>query len=162
MTENILKTDNSLLPIQSLEISKSFDIEPIDNRGFVHRNIQGYTTINIERSGTTRIFNRNYLKLIDILSYVGGIFPSLLGIFFFMNAFGMYFFEMTFAYKHFKCKETKYSHFGQYLKLKIYRIATAMGCAPRNWFIAKHQNEINHLVNKMLDINYLYKRIEFL
>ena len=41
--------------------------------------------------------------MLDVLSYVGGIFPALFGIFFFMKWFGMYFYEMTFAYQHFKC-----------------------------------------------------------
>ena len=32
----------------------------------------------------------------------------------------------------------------------------------KNWKIAKKQLELNELINKLLDVNYLYRRIEFL
>jgi len=47
------------------------------------------------------------MKILDVLAYVGGIFPSLLGLFFFLNIFALYFFEMSFAYRHFKCPEAE-------------------------------------------------------
>ena len=37
-----------------------------------------------------------------------------------------------------------------------------IGLKPYNWQIPKRQSRISKIVNKMLDINYLYKRIEFL
>ena len=49
-----------------------------------------------ERSALTRSVSRNYLGLLDILSYVGGTYPCLVGVFF-MGMFGSYF-EMTLAY----------------------------------------------------------------
>jgi len=42
-------------------------------------------------------YKRKYLKILDALSYLGGIFNALLGAFFFMNAFGKLFFEIEFA-----------------------------------------------------------------
>ena len=95
-----------------------------------------------------------------MLSYVGGIFPTLFGLFFFIGSFGLYFFEMTFAYIHFKCKEVKPSrHFGPFLKNSVYIWAKSLGWTIKKWKIAKKQCEVNDLVNKMLDINYLYRRI---
>ncbi len=55
------------------------------------------TILKIEKSGRTSTYNRTYLKLIDALAYVGGIFNSILAIFFFMGLFGRFYFEMKFA-----------------------------------------------------------------
>ena len=72
--------------------------------------------------------HRKYLTLIDVLSYVGGIFPALLALFFFMNAFGLYFFEMSFAFMHFHCKEVKKYDFVHFLKKVVYSVFTRLGC----------------------------------
>ena len=134
----------------------------MEHRASIEYNSKKYTYLYIERSSITKTVSRRYLKMMDVLSYVGGIFPALFGMFFFMKFFGMYFYEMTFAYQHFKCRETRYNTFGHFLKITIYQALNKLGCRPKNWIIAKRQCEINTLINKMLDINYLYKRIEFL
>ena len=46
-----------------------------------------------------------------------------------------------------------------YIKKKIYEILTTLGMDPDRWEICKDQNRLLELTNKMLDINYLYKRI---
>ena len=48
--------------------------------------------------------------------------------FFFMKFFGVYFFEMTFAYQHFKCKEALSNHFPHFLKRTIYTVFKKAGC----------------------------------
>ena len=72
------------------------------------------------RSYHTKQVSRSYLKIIDVLSYVGGVFPALFAAFFFMKFFGLYFFEMTFAFRHFKCNEVKENNFGTYVKKTLY------------------------------------------
>ena len=55
------------------------------------------TVLKIEVSGRSTTYNRSYLKLVDALAYIGGIFNSILAIFFFIEGFNRYFFEMRFA-----------------------------------------------------------------
>jgi hypothetical protein len=38
----------------------------------------------------------------------------------------------------------------------------SFGLEPQSWATTKRQIEINDLVNRLLDVTYLYKRIEFL
>jgi hypothetical protein len=48
------------------------------------------TIVKIEKSVRTTVYNRSFLKLLDAAAYVGGIFSSILAIFFFMNLFGRF------------------------------------------------------------------------
>lgn len=45
---------------------------------------QQETALFITRSSTKHVVDRKYLKLLDVASYIGGIFPVLLGSLFFM------------------------------------------------------------------------------
>jgi hypothetical protein len=68
-------------------------------------NQTAHTTFMLtKKSLVSTILDRHYLKFVDVLSYVGGIFPTLFSLFFFMKWFSAYFLGMTFAYLHFKCK----------------------------------------------------------
>jgi hypothetical protein len=69
--------------------------------------ISAHSEIVFERSSKTTTVNRQYLKLIDVISYVGGFFPTLFSCFFFLNSVGLYFFEMLIGRKYFKVKEVK-------------------------------------------------------
>ena len=53
-------------------------------------------------------------------------------------------------------------NFGTFLKQTVYDILIAMGCNMKTWKIAEKRSKINKIVNNMLDINYLFRRIEFL
>ena len=99
-------------------------IQPIAEDCFTsaQTSFQQSNYIDIDRSPLTTTYDRRYMKVLDVLSYVGGIFPALFGVFFFMKGFGLFFFEMTFAYIHFKCKETRYRSFGNYIKMTLYRM----------------------------------------
>lgn len=55
------------------------------------------TVLMIERSGKTINYSRSYLKMLDAVAYVGGIFTSILAIFFFMGLYGRYNFEVKFG-----------------------------------------------------------------
>jgi len=102
------------------------------------------------------------MKLIDVASYAGGIFPTLFAFFFFMKFFGMYFFDMTFAYLHFKEEIDKEVNFPHFIKYAAFKILRRIGYEPKTWKIAKKQVKVTEIINELLDINYLFKRIEFL
>lgn len=55
------------------------------------------TIVRIEKSSKTTTYNRVYLKLLDALAYVGGIFSTLLALFFFLGMFMRFYYEMKFA-----------------------------------------------------------------
>ena len=69
---------------------------------------------------------------------------------------------MTFSSIQFHCKETRGYHFGTFLKNTIFKTFKALGCELENWKIAKKRQEITTIANKLLDINYLFRRIDFL
>jgi hypothetical protein len=68
------------------------------------KNGQPHTTILIEKSTVRATYDRTFLKLLDAVAYAGGIFQSILGIFFFMGGFGRLVYELEFASKFFKDK----------------------------------------------------------
>ena len=48
------------------------------------------------------MYKRTFQKLLDAISYVGGIFEAVIGMFFFMMVFGKIFYEFKFAKKYFR------------------------------------------------------------
>jgi hypothetical protein len=99
---------------------------------------------------------------LDVISYIGGLFPAIIALFFFMKYFGEYLFQVSFAHYLFKTQETESRNFLQYLKKGAYSVLMSFGLEPQSWATTKRQIEINDLVNRLLDVTYLYKRIEFL
>ena len=83
------------------------------------------------------------MKFMDVLSYVGGFFPTLFSIFFFIKFFGLYFFEMGFAHEHFKSQVTRQYSFSHYVKKVCYKALRLLGFELNNWKIAKKQIELN-------------------
>ena len=79
-----------------------------------------------------------------------------------MNSFGLYFFEMKFGWNYFKIPELKKTHFGTYLKEIIYKTSKSLGYEIKDWKLQKNREKANTLVNKMLDINYLFRRLSYL
>lgn len=101
------------------------------------------------------------MKYLDVLSYVGGIAPAIIGIFFFINIFGVYFFEMFFSSQYFRNIKATNNGFLSFLRLSTFKILNAFSFDP-DWKTAKEQKRLRETVNKLLDIHYLYRRIEFL
>ena len=154
-----MNTDASLFPFQQKKSTTKMLGNSIFQKQFGVLNPSAETGIWFMRSSVTHTYNRNYLTMIDVLSYVGGIFPALFGLFFFMRYFGIFFYETTFAYLHFKDRSARENHFGVYLKQVIYGVFVMMGMNPDRWKICKSKKTLLKTVNKMLDVNYLYKRI---
>lgn len=121
----------------------------------------GATYIELNRSPMTRHVKKRYLKYLDVLSYVGGIAPAIIGIFFFINLFGVYFFEMFFSSQYFRTSKASNNGFLSFLRLSVFKVLSALSFDP-DWRTAKEQRQLRDIVNKLLDIHYLYRRIEFL
>lgn len=129
--QSTVNTDNSILPFESIDSRLSTKAQGDVRSLFVASSIPK-TTIWIENSGSRTTYNRSFLKLLDAVAFVGGIFNSLLGIFFFMNGFGRLMYEMEFTSKYFKDKDARHSGFVSYLKHSVYGALTAVNCRP-NW-----------------------------
>jgi hypothetical protein len=92
----------------------------------------------ISNSGAKTTYRRSYLKLLDAVSYTGGIFQALLGIFFFMNSYGSFVYEMKFASSYFKAKEAFGIGFFSYCKQLAYGALTSAK-VKLDWPIVKQR-----------------------
>lgn len=88
------------------------------------------TVLTIERSGKTVKHNRSFLKLLDAVAYVGGIFTSILALFFFMGLYGRYHFEMKFAEYYFNSKEARDLGFFSWVKQTVYNALSSTPLKP--------------------------------
>lgn len=70
------------------------------------------------------------MTLLDVLAYLGGIFGTVVGIFFFMSAYGATFFQMMFAAQVFGSKEAKNFGFFRYCKQAAYGIIGSIKKKP--------------------------------
>lgn len=91
----------------------------------------------IAYSGTNVIHKRNYLKFLDAFAYLGGIFNALLGAFFFVQAFGCFFFEMEFASRLFKKSQLKEISVMTHFKQIVYNILAKFNKQP-DWGSSKY------------------------
>ena len=88
--------------------------------------------IVFERSYKTQVFEATYLKFMDAFAFVGGIFESLIGMFFFITAFGRMFFEFNFAKLYLRSDLARGFGFPGYLKQVVYQILTLVNYKV-NW-----------------------------
>lgn len=66
---------------------------------------------------------------------------------------------MSFAFQHFKEGSSRKILFPHFIKHSAYKFLKKLGCEPKNWSIAKKEYTMGKTINKILDINYLFKRI---
>ncbi len=92
---------------------------------------------------------------------MGGIFNSILAVFFFMSLFGRYYFEMKFAEYYFNSKEARGAGFLTWIKQMVYNVLAPTPLRP-DWEIMEKRNSLQTTVNKILDIFYLHKKIAYL
>jgi hypothetical protein len=126
-----------LLPGASYVVTSAISSVPIEKKQELRYNsasgILGTNTIQVQRSFYTHTAQRHYLKVLDALSYVGGIIPGLFILFSFLKPYAFYFFEMNLAEKHFKCSEAKQHNFAQFFKYIIHRGLSMFGCQIKSW-----------------------------
>jgi hypothetical protein len=158
---NTLDTDGTVLPGSKLASTTSLEANPIVLQTVMNLAPIYQTVLKVEKSGKVTSHKRAFLKLLDALAYVGGIFNSLLAIFFFMAMFMRFFFEMKFADYYFKCEEAKEVGFFSFGKQMVYGMLSATPFKP-NWELNEKRISLRETVNKVLDLFYLHKRIAFL
>ncbi len=86
--------------------------------------------VTFQRSIKTYRFKRSFYKLTDALSYIGGMFQVVVGVFFFMDIVGRLFFEIELAKKCFKTKITQSFGFKESIHQLLFRFCTAINCKP--------------------------------
>lgn len=119
------------------------------------------TIVKIEKSVRSTTFKRSFLKLLDAAAYAGGMFNTILALFFFMRTYHRFHFEMKFAEYYFNCKEARDIGFLSWVKLNVFNVVSSTPCKPE-WPVEEKRNFVVSTVNKVLDIFYLHKRIGFL
>jgi len=84
VNKHTLIVDNSVMPTAKITNTTSTDTNEIVLQQQTIISATILTILNIEVSGRSVTYNRSYLKLLDAISYIGGIFNSILAIFFFI------------------------------------------------------------------------------
>jgi hypothetical protein len=86
-----------------------------------------FTALIIAASNNYYVASRRYLTFIDVFSYIGGLFPAIFALFFFMKYFGEYLFQVSFAHYLFQARETEDRNFLEYLKTMTYSFLANLG-----------------------------------
>jgi len=119
------------------------------------------TILRIEKSGKTTKYTRSYLKLLDVLAYVGGIFSSLLAVFFFLGMYMKFYYEMKFAEYYYNINDARGISFLSYIKQALFGVLDSTPLKP-DWPVEERRISLRETVVKVLDIFFLHKRIAFL
>jgi hypothetical protein len=97
LDQNILESDESISPQIQINTTTSTESNKVEQKAYMQLSPVHMTILRIEKSGKTTTYTRTYLKLLDALAYVGGIFSSLLALFFFLGMYMRFYYEMKFA-----------------------------------------------------------------
>lgn len=129
LDSNKVNTDGSILPFEQITTHNSVKAQP-SLRSLQLHDSNALTTVWIEKSNVRTTYDRVFLKLLDAVAYAGGIFSSLLGIFFFMGGFGQFVYEMEVAYNLFKAKEAQNVGFIQFVKHSAFSVLKSTSLKP--------------------------------
>ena len=86
-------------------------------------------------SKKTFLYKRSFLTILDVISYIGGLFSTLLAAFCFMKIYGRVFYEMLYAKSYFKDKDAQSFGFFSFIKQSVYSLLRSCNCRP-NWELA--------------------------
>lgn len=105
---------------------------------------------------------RSFTKILDAISLVGGLIPVFMLLFIWLNYYAMSHFEMTFVKRlHSDQKAKEYGLF-YFLSKVFYSILRLFNIDLSNWKETQHYHRMHKTVAHLIDILYLYKRLEFL
>jgi hypothetical protein len=161
LAENEINTDDSLFPWQSIATTRSLVTDTVAE---VQRNTtssEASTLLYYARSHKTYRYDRSYYKLLSALSYLGGMFQALLGLFLFAGVIGRVLYELSFARTYFQSHVLHRFTLRMLLGQGLYNCLAAYNCAP-DWEDHCERLQLQTTVNKLLDIVYLSRRIDFL
>ena len=98
---NEIEQDNSLWPWQKISHHHSLQTDKIRYVQHNSSTPDSSSLIYYHRSSRTNFYTSRFLKLLDAVAFVGGIFQAVLGFFVFMVAFGRIFYEFKFGRRFF-------------------------------------------------------------
>ena len=79
-----METDNSLLPIDSIDTQRGLLVESRDRLYSVDPLVYYYLWITVKKSPNNYLYKRTYTKIDEAISYVGGLIGLLFGFLFVM------------------------------------------------------------------------------
>lgn len=105
---------------------------------------------------------RSFIKIFDAISQVGGLVPIFMIVFVWLNYYALSHFEMTFIKKlHSDQKAKEYGIF-YFISKFVYSVLTLFKFNLDEWIRTREYHKMHKTVNKLIDILYLYKRLEFI
>lgn len=167
MEDYTITTDNSISPLTDYsEITGGIvGQNAIKNRYEVSPDDTNYCTFFIFKSPNSRNIDRSYVKLDEILSYIGGLFGTLTMLLFVVKVYNNYAFEINLGAVLYKkdgqeVNLNKYN-FLYFIAHVIYRVLKEkLACC--NWGNVKGYHKCREEVLKQIDVLYLLKRVTFL
>lgn len=133
---------------------------------FIYQPSSDYIQLYLRKSSLSLSVTRAFQKVDDTLSYIGGLFSTLLAFLFFMGKFSECGFEIriaSFLYKQSQNCKVKENYFNllTFLPYCVYSLLDSFGKTPR-WELMQHFHEVREEVGKQLDFPFLIRRIQFL
>ena len=110
------------------------------------------------------IIERQYGKIDDALSYVGGLYGLVIAFFaFFLMSFNEYRYELfvseAFSFKNQDKSKEESFHFCMYLKYVLYDWLKNVFCCELNWEDCKQIEMARDEANEHIDVKFLLRRI---
>lgn len=166
MEDYTITTDNSISPLSDFteETGGIIGKNAIKNRFEISPDNTNYCTFFIFKSANSRQIDRSYVKLDDILSYIGGLFGTLTICLFIVKIYNNYAFEINLGAilykkddKEVNLKKYNFLYFIAQLAYRLFK--DKCGC---NWGAVKGYFKCRQEVLKQIDVLYLLKRVTFL
>ena len=108
------------------------------------------------------LHQRNFNKIFDAISQIGGLIPVFMLGFIWLKYYALSHFEMTFIKKlHSDQKAKQYGIFYFFSKF-FYSVLTFFNINMDHWDMTRQYHKMHNTVNKLIDIIYLYKRLDFI
>lgn len=125
-----------------------------------------FANINFKKSSLSLNIERQYTKLDNTLSYIGGLFGFIIIFFVFMKIYTEYCYEIEmgdrlYYYDKQDPLDSDKFNFFTFIGYIFYELIKAIGCKP-DWNLMKKYGECREEIQKQFDICFLMKRIIFL
>ena len=125
-----------------------------------------YCFISFFRDPSTVVITRNFQKVIDAFSYVGGLLGSFLLVLIFVNFYNECSYEMRFASMYKVEKESpvtaKKFNIGYYFLQSVYNLLKIVKVKCDKWQSVKYFHETREEMVRQLDVKYLFKKLHIL
>ena len=88
LSENLINTDTSIFPWKNIKTKRNVMTDAINQVQLNTTLNESSTLLYYSRSYKTIVYDRSYYKLMSAVSYLGGTFQALLGLFIFTGIIG--------------------------------------------------------------------------